>query len=189
MRGHGKMNIKDQKNFFVSHNIGEMTLTQGMKELKLILKKVASNNELIKKYCAQPSNEKPYFDTAETQEKQVSNLIRSSEDILILARIIKTSIDYTNIVTTVYVDKEIYTISELLNIKRTYAKYGESIYNSMNDSTATSSIRGNKDLTVVRHYSETVRNNGLMKYMDLKGRIDGVLELINAQTLLVWPNV
>jgi hypothetical protein len=183
------MNTKDQKTFFISHKIGEMTLTQGMKELKLILKKITSNNMLINKYCAQPSNERPYFDDVKSQEKQVSSLIQSNEDLLVFARILKSSIDYTNIVTTVYVDKEEYTISEILSIKRTYGKYGESIYNSLNDSAAALAIRGNKDLTVVRYYSESIKNDRLMKYMDLKGRIDGVLELVNAQTLLTWPNM
>ena len=170
-----------------------MTITEGLKELKLIEKKLKKNKELLAKYSSQPSNEKPYFGTEEEQRKEIKSILQSSEDLVIRYTNLHGRITRTNLKTVVQFNGEPYTIDSLLQIKRTLANLMIDIYKSLNDnnyynmisSYKTSSFQQNNDLSLVRFYNEKDKQESIRKWEDFYNEIDSRLETINATTNLI----
>lgn len=166
-----------------------MKIVEAMKELKLIEKKMLKNNDAIKKYSSQPSNERPYFQDETTQRKEVKNLVQANNDLLNNYLSLKKRIEKTNLGVEVEVDGRAYTISELLVLKRRLSKIMIDSFDSMNDQNAKHNImsmRGvDNSVRVERFYDERDKNEGLRKWQDFYDNIDSRLEVINATTDLV----
>jgi hypothetical protein len=169
-----------------------MKLIEGMKQLKVIEKKILHNSQRIQEYAAIVSTERPIFGTEDAQRKQVNELIQSNTDLAKEYLALKKRVDLTNIQTMVTIGKETFSISDLLQIKRTVATLMRSTYTALNDNVAASrlmSVRGQptneKTPHVDRMYDEQAKFAGLQYWQGLQDEIEVRIEVINATTELV----
>jgi hypothetical protein len=166
-----------------------MKLIEGMKNLKVLEKKIAHNTEYIMEYAALPSTRKPHFGTSEEQRKQVQSLIQSNIDMGKEYLALKSKVDMTNLKTNVQIGKETYTIADLLLIKRKIGKSMEYTYQALTDTKAEQQIAQNRSkdvpVQVERYYNETDKHAGIQFWQNLQDEIEVRLETINATTELV----
>jgi len=167
-----------------------MTIIEGLKQLRLIEKRIEKNNTEIKKYSSLLSIEKPYFESEAAQKQDVVNLIKSNHDLATQYEKIKEQIELTNLVTKVEVNGEVKSISSWLSILRKTGKLLNATYSSLSGDAATSKMLKYREPgtnpTVIRLYDENVKRTGQRKWEDLvNGTIEGRLEVVNATTELV----
>jgi len=105
---------------------------------------------------------------------------------------LKKQVDLTNIQTQVTIGKVTYSISDLLQIKRSVGKLMEATYTSLNDMlaerrlmTLRSQAIGEKGPRVERMYDETDKHEGLQSWQSLRDEIETRIEVVNATTELV----
>lgn len=168
-----------------------MKIVEALKRLRVIEKRIVSNQEEIGKYASSPSTERPVFGSDEEQKAAVNALIQSSKDLWAEYMSLKQRVDKTNLNVKVDINGEEYTISELLMIKRKGAPLMVKVYQALNDNKTklkvdrmTAGPDGKRPFTV-RYYNETDRNEGIRKWDDLYHTIDSRLEIINATTELL----
>jgi hypothetical protein len=168
-----------------------MKIIEGMKELKVILKRINKNTEQISEYAALPDNERLHFGTRDAQMKEIRKLIQANADLLQTYLNIKKRIELTNLQTIVEINGAKYTISEMLVLKRVLAKMMVNTFNALNDAkarmrlTSHSSVRSEKAPIVEKYYDETEKTAGQRAWDDLYHAIDSRLEVINATTELM----
>lgn len=169
----------------------KMTVTEAMKRLRIIEKRMQDNCTSISTYSSSVSTEKPLFETEAAQKKEVDSLIQANGDLLKEYLYLKKKIEETNLRTTVEIGGVGYIISDLLIIKRKLANTMVRTYRALNEEQGerrkgSTGIgpEGNRPY-VVRFYDEKEKNEGLRKWQDLYDNIDSRLETINALTDLV----
>lgn len=170
-----------------------MKLIEGMKQLKVIEKKMTHNTERINQYASIVSSERPIFGTEVEQRKQVQSLIQANTDLAKEYLNIKKRVDLTNLQTRVTIGKETFTIADLLQIKRNVALLMKKTYQALNDKQAEArlmSVRsqptgGDKPPRVDRMYDENAKYEGLQYWQGLEDEIETRLEVINATTELL----
>jgi 16S rRNA C1402 N4-methylase RsmH len=176
--------------------MSEMTITEGLKKLKLIEKRIQKNCAEIVKYSSLLSTERPIFETENKQREEVSKLIQANTDLELEYCRIKAMIDYTNLMIYVQIDDENRSIHDWLTLLRKTGKLLIQTYESLTDKDALTRItmRNLRDKettnpTIVRLYDENTKRNNLRKWEDLiAGKtIEGRLEVINATTKLMTP--
>ena len=172
----------------------EITITEGLKKLRLLDKRMAKNCEEIEKYSSLLSNEKPIFDSEDKQRKEVSKLIQGNTDLEAEYCRIKAMVDYTNLVTMVVIEDEERTIHSWLTVLRKTGNRLIQTYKSLSTSEANRNqirYRDKESLspTVIRLYDENDKRAGQRKWEDLTAgkTIEGRLEVINATTQLIDP--
>lgn len=170
-----------------------MKLIEGMKQLKVIEKRIQHNTERINQYAAIVSSERPIFGTDVEQRKQVEGLIQANTDLAKEYLRLKKRVDLTNIQTQVTIGKEIFSISDLLQIRRGIAKLMKATYNALNDKPAEQRLAQvrmqglEKPPRVERMYDETRKYEGLQHWQSLEDEIEQRLEVWNATTELIEP--
>ena len=169
----------------------EMTITEGLSQLNLIIDRMEKNNKEIRTYSSLLSNEKPYFDTEAKQREELNKLIQSNHDLEKEYARIKSMIDFTNLVTMVNINGDIRSIHGWLTITRKTGKLLFDTYKSLDESTATQKQLRFKDSSgnfpnVIRLYDENTKRQGQKKWEDLTGgkQIISRLEVVNATTTL-----
>lgn len=168
-----------------------MKIIEAMKELKVILKRMNKNKELINEYAALPDNERLHFGSKDNQAKEIKKLIQANVDLANNYLNLKTRIEYTNLMTKVEIDGKEYTISEMLVLKRVLAKMLIQTFNALNDSQASMRVRSGsrssseKTPVIEKFYDETEKTSGQRKWDDLYHTIDSRLEVVNATTDLL----
>ncbi len=172
----------------------EMTITEGLKKLRLIDKRMGKNCEEIEKYSSLLSNEKPIFDSETKQREEVAKLIQANTDLELEYCSVKARVDYTNLVTYVQIDDENRTIHSWLVVLRKTGSRLIQTYKSLSTSEASrSQLRyQNKDSlapTTIRLFDENDKRAGQRKWEDLTAgkTIEGRLEVVNATTELLMP--
>jgi len=171
-----------------------MTITEGLKKLRLIEKRILKNCAEIEKYSSLLSNEKPIFDSESKQREEVAKLIQANKDLELEYCRLKARIDYTNLVTYVQIEGHNRTIHDWLLVLRKTGSLMIKTFNSLSTQEArrnqhryTSS--SDKTPTVIRLYNENEKRNGQREWEDLTAGkiIEGRLEVINATTQLLMP--
>jgi hypothetical protein len=169
-----------------------MKLIEAMKELKVILKRINKNSELVNEYAALPDNERLHFGTKDAQMKEIKGLIQANADLVQHYLTLKKKIELTNLKTVVDINGAKYSISEMLVLKRVLAKMMVNTFNALNDTKAKqrlsatpASIRSEKSVIIEKFYSETEKNMGQRSWDDLYHAIDSRLEVVNATTELL----
>lgn len=167
-----------------------MKIVQGLKQLRLIEKKMRANSEAITKYASQLSTERPIFETEKEQESQVTSLIQSNKDLFEEYLQLKDRIDRTNNTIEVTINDQTRTINQFLNIYRKLGNLLKQSYVGLNDTNASSKmVRGRggheEGTHIVRYYDEKEKNEQIRYWTDLIGEISGSLEVINATTDIV----
>jgi len=168
-----------------------MKIIEGLKKLKVIEKRMEKNRNQITQYASMVSIERPIFNTEENQRKEVASLIQANNDLLKEYLDLKGKIEKTNFTFKVEMGGVMYTISDLLVIKRKLAKVMMQTYEALNNSAGQSRIRnvsigaGERSPQVVLFYDEKAKLAGLDVWQDLYNNIDSRLEVINATTDLV----
>ena len=166
-------------------------IVEGMKTLGIIEKKMNENTRDIQRYASQVSTERPLFETEDKQRKTIKELIQSNSDLLKRYLNLKTRVEYSNLMTTVEMDGEKYSISELLVIQRKLATMMFATYNALNDTEGQSRLRLTSQPQtgeaphVVRYYKEEDKRDQQRKWQDLMNNITIRLEVINATTPLL----
>lgn len=170
----------------------QMMVVEGMKTLRIIEKKMASNAADIQRYASQVNTERPLFETEDKQKQAIKELIQSNVDLMKRYLTLKTRIEYTNLMTVIDMDGDKYSISELLVIERKLAAMMFATYNSLNDKEGSSRLRSGyqpiqsgEQPHVVRFYKEEDKREQSRKWQDLMNNITVRLEVINATTPLL----
>src|SRR3990172_7193359 len=122
-----------------------MTITEGLKKLKLIEKRMVRNCEEIIRYSSLLSNEKPYFDTEAKQREEVRQLVQANHDLEKEYCKIKAMVDYTNLVTIVQIDDEKRSINSWLVVLRRTGQNLIQTYKSLTTQQATANQMRFKD--------------------------------------------
>lgn len=91
----------------------QMMIIEGMKRLRVIKKRMASNIDSVNKYAAIISSERPMFGSEDEQKKEVKEIIQSNLDLLREYLKLKKRIERTNLQTVVEIGGVEYTISDL----------------------------------------------------------------------------
>ena len=167
-----------------------MKIIEGMKRLRVIEKRMESQERAITEYSSKLSTEMPRFRTKEDQAKEVASLIQSNNDLCAEYLKTKRSIEYTNLKVTVELQGKSYCISDLLVIKRKLSKMMVATYRSLNDCMAQSRLRNapkfdGETPKVEVLYDEREKLENIRKWQDLEDAIDSRLEVVNATTDLV----
>jgi len=174
-----------------------MTITEGLKKLKLLDKRMTKNCKEIEKYSSLMSNEKPIFDTEAKQREEVQKLIQANTDLANEYCQIKAQVDYSNLMISVTIGDDTRTIHGWLTVLRKTAAIMTQTYKSLSTKAATKTRSSwgsslSKEATApttIRLYDENEKRAGERKWDDLTdGIIEGRLEVINATTeLLALP--
>ena len=167
-----------------------MKIIEGMKRLRVIEKRMESQQRAITEYSSKLSTEMPRAQTKEDQAKEVASLIQSNNDLCAEYLKTKRSIEYTNLKVTVELQGKSYCISDLLVIKRKLSKMMVATYRSLNDCMAQSRLRSapkfdGETPKVEVLYDEREKLENIRKWQDLEDAIDSRLEVVNATTDLV----
>ena len=170
-----------------------MKIIEGMKELKLIQKKMDQNCAKITQYCTITSSEKPIFETEKAQQEEVDALIQANEDFVQQYLEIKGQIEVTNMKTKVPLGGKEYTISQLLTMKRTLSGPARKTYLCLNDNGLANRVvvqrnadtTAQTEITIKRFWDEKKKNEKVQALDDMVERIDPTLEVINATTDLL----
>jgi len=169
----------------------DMMIIQGMKTLGIIEEKMQKNTSDIQRYASQVSTERPLFETEEKQKKTIRELTQSNVDLMKRYLSIKTRVEYSNLMTTVEMGGEIYSISELLVIQRKLAIMMLGTYNALNDTEGQSRMRHisqpqtGESVRVIRYYREEDKREQQDVWQDLIHNITSRLEVINATSPLL----
>jgi len=165
----------------------KMTLTEGMRELKLIQQKMADNTRRITRYASSPKDRKPIMGDETTQKKEVQSLIQSNMDLAKDAVELKRRIDKTNLEVEVEIEGIKAPIHDHLYMFRHVVDNKRATFAACNDSFGQSSSMGRKgaDPDIDRFYDEKQVNDQLRKIDEYKSRVISRLEVINATTELV----
>jgi len=169
------------------------TLIEGMKELRLILKKMQGNNTRVTEYASLVSTEKPYFDSKVDQKNKIKALIQANMDLLQRYLDVKKAIERTNLRTIITIGNKQHSVSELLVLKRVLGKYALDTYNSLNDTQARAkmdafrrSASPDREILIERMYEEEEKHQALRYWQEFLSDLDGRLEVVNATTELIW---
>lgn len=168
-----------------------MILIEAMKKLKVIDKRILSNQQSIRKYASMPDTMRPYFGTEDKQKAEVKGLVQANGDLVEEYVLLKARIDATNLSTLVEVQGKKYTIASLLLYRRKLAEAMISTYKALDVRSRNSgmdfhsSSSDGKRVQILRFYDETWKNDGLRKWSDLYDAIDSKLEIVNATTDLI----
>lgn len=163
-----------------------MKLIEAMKELKTIEKRMDKNSKKITEYASSLDSERVQFGTPKEQEKEVAGLVQANEDLMVNFLNLKTSIDQTNLNTKVDIEGKVYTIAELLIVKRRMASFMVNTYRALNEDKGRGLQRHRSDnAKVIVFFDEKKKNKGLEQWETLYERIDSRLEVVNATTELV----
>lgn len=166
-----------------------MKLIEGMKQLRIIEKKMLRNSGDIARYASMLDTERPYFESEDRQREEIKNLEKSNIHLFGRYLKLKQAVEKTNLEVQVKICNKTFTISELLVIKRRLGALMLETYNSMHDTSAEnkrrfSKVSQEKTPGVVRYYSEEEKMGKLREWHELIEEIDSRLEVINATTPL-----
>jgi len=167
----------------------KMKIVEALKRLRIIEKKIGSNNTEATAYASGLSTRKPLFESENKQEDEVKSITQSSVDLIKEYLRLKRLLDLTNLSVTVEIQGETRPIAEWLIVKRKVADMVISVYAALNDMAASGARRedrsfesGGKTPQVVRYYKEADKLKHLRHWQDLREAIDGRLEVVNATT-------
>ena len=114
--------------------------------------------------------------------------VQSNTDLMKEYLTLKMQLEWTNLSTKVEFSGELWTISELLVIRRKLAQTMMQTYNALNDNAGTQRLRqapqgpDGSMPQILRMYKEDDKLDGLRRWQDLYHAIDGRLEVMNATT-------
>ena len=166
-------------------------IIQGMKTLGIIEDKMDKNTKDIQRYASQVSTERPLFETEDKQKKTIRELTQSNVDLTKRYLSLKTRVEYSNLMTTVEMGGQVYSISELLVIQRKLAVMMLGTYNALNDVEGQSRLRmmsqpqSGETPHVTRFYREEDKREQQQVWQDLIDNITSRLEVINATSPLL----
>lgn len=165
----------------------KMTITEGMRELKLITQKMADNSRRITRYASSPKDRKPILGDEASQRKEVQSLIQANMDLSTNAIELKRRIDRTNMEIEVEVEGIKMPIHDHLFMHRHILDTKRQTFAACNDSLATNSgmTRKGEAPDVDRFYDEKQVNDQLRKIDEYKSRLISRLEVVNATTELI----
>lgn len=167
-----------------------MKIIEALKRLKVIEKRIVSNNAEITKYASKLNTEMPVFESVPEQKKEVMSRVQSNVDLAKEYLKIKSDIEFTNLTTKVELNGKMYSLTDLLYIKRKVAGMMADTFKALNDSVARTRERNaavvdGKRPVVELMYDETFKNANTREWLELYDIIDSRLEVINATTDLV----
>jgi len=174
-----------------------MKLIEALKETKDLERQVASLNTKIGTHCALLSNEGPEY--GNDQANTVRQWIQGAHDRIKRIEFLRLSINHTNMVTPVTIElggkPVVKSIAAWILRRRELAQMELRVWSNVNDRrlrpTQIQTSTGEKvDVTVVRYFSSTERDDNIEMFTSEPSIVDGRLEIVNALTDLIdVPNV
>lgn len=175
----------------------QLTIQDGLSELKLINQKLERNNQLIRTYSSKKEGDP---DQIENQKEYMKGLIQAGNDLLKRYLGIKIAIQKANLFASFEFEGTSYTLAEALVYKQGLLDMYEQLVNSLSSRTADESIRrsgitGNigqldedqlKALKLVPKlfYSEEKKQAKLDELLELRAHLDRLIDKLNHQTIL-----
>lgn len=166
-------------------------LIEGLKRLRVILKRIDGNTVEITRYASKLSTEKGPFESEETQKDEVKGRIQSNLDLVKEYLALKGRVDRTNRATMITAGGTSRSLADWLLLKRQLGQKVVSTYQALNTSEAERHLRsmqahGSQErVTVEQLYDEGEKNKALRRWMDDTEEFDAKLEVVNATTALV----
>ena len=167
-----------------------MKIIEALKNLQIIQKRIDKNCQQIREYCSYLNVEVPAFETPERQKQEVDSLIQANLDLEKEYLRLKLAIEHTNLITKVTIGGFVYTISELVSIRRIVGKFRTNTYASLDPSVSVRrlqlhlSSKANVDPSnppkVINLSKEEYKNIHLREWENFIAQIDGTLEVVNA---------
>ena len=170
-----------------------MTLLEGLKKSKALLTEAETIRKQLSVYCADLSNENPYYGSEESQRQQIQTWLQSHHDKVAESMALSLRVAYTN--ATTFVDMQIgnktirKSVSAWILRRRTYAPVEVQAFAVLNDrglkDKAMPTTTGQaQDVKVRRYFNPVQRDEKLQEYNSEPGIIDRTLEYTNATTPL-----
>lgn len=177
----------------------EMTIADGLTELKLVNEKLEKQYGEIVKYS---SRNKLMTEEVPDQKKYLRELIQSSNDLIKRYTRIKLAIMRANLDTKIVFNDREFSIAEAILYKQGLIVKMQKIWESVSDQTAVSDLtkyRGfsginldnSKTATVIetmelilRYYDPKEKERELTKLLELRSYLDRLIEKANHQTLI-----
>lgn len=172
-----------------------MKLIEALHELRILEKKMTRNNEYIGRYSSMVSTQVPAFNTQEEQREKVRSLLQENVDYAMRRILLKSQINYTNLMTWVNLGGKMWRLQNLLDFQRGVALEIRNTFASLSEHSGQSQLRNaptieGRSPQVVRLYDENMKLTELDRWDTVKEEIRTRLEVINAVTdLLELPGV
>ncbi len=163
-----------------------MKIIEALKRMKLLEKRIETNNRNITEYSSKLSNEKPIFASEKIQEKEVKSLIQANKDLIIEILKLKRSIEVTNLTVTFTANNVTDTISGHLFRIRRLNHLIRNTYMALNaNKIKPNSMNISNDIKIEKLYDEKEKQDGLRNIMDYESEVSAKLEVINATTDII----
>lgn len=164
-----------------------MKIIEALKELPVLEKRIARNNEQIKEYAGLPSWETSPFGGAGLQTDKVQSLVQSNLDLIDRHSKLTLALAITNTQVKVDIGGEVKTITEWIAFRRKTYALMKSTFDSLDVSAAIERAgRPKVELTegvkVERMFSEENKLKSLERIRAIRDLVDGTLEVVNATT-------
>jgi hypothetical protein len=168
-----------------------MKIIEGLKKIKDLQRKADDLREKIAKHSAHLNYETPVY---ADQKGQVAEWLQAHSDILKEVMGLRIAIQRTNLETNVTIelgDKAVTkTIAEWIHRRRDLASHEVSAYKQLTDrglreGIIQESTGEKKEITIVRCYDPTTRDEKINLYESEPTTIDSKLEVVNAITDLM----
>lgn len=172
-----------------------MTIVEGMKQIKILLRKHADLCDKIKAHCADLSYETPVYGTETDQRQKVQGWLQSCGDIVQEVSDLKRRISRTNLETMVSIQLDGRAVSKCITewVARriSLAALDEGAWRALTDRglkegqlQATQPGQTPQKVTIRRYYEPAVRDAKVELYRSEPMLIDQAMEGINATTEL-----
>lgn len=184
------------------------TLTNALKELRLIKKKMRKNVELVRQYSSISSDYELFFPSKEEQKQKVQSLIQAQEDHVKRFLLLKRRVEFTNVMIQTEIDGQKFSMSDLIQI-RVQSKKEERksnldlrkvdgvvsllfrTYNAMSDDYGEEKIRLRGGAgKIIRFYDEQEKQEKINRLEEFVENVGDELDTFNTVTkLLVVPDL
>lgn len=184
------------------------TLTNALKELRLIKKKMRKNVELVRQYSSISSDYELFFPSKEEQKQKVQSLIQAQEDHVKRFLLLKRRVEFTNVMIQTEIDGQKFSMSDLIQI-RVQSKKEERksnldlrkvdgvvsllfrTYNAMSDDHGEEKIRLRGGAgKIIRFYDEQEKQEKINRLEEFVENVGDELDTFNTVTkLLVVPDL
>jgi len=167
-----------------------MKIIEGLKELRLLEKKIQQNQGRITAYASAVSTEKLPYEDEDRQSAKVQSLIQSTMDMVERYLRLKAALDRTNLQVVVTIEGQTRTIHEWIWLRRKLGMEVVQTYNALNDSAGSARLREAPTIEgerpqVLRFYTEEDKLAAIDKWQDIIHGIDPRMEVVNATTDII----
>lgn len=170
-----------------------MKIIEALKELPVLDKRIQKNTEMLVRYASDvdlnvPDERQTFaFKTRDEQQKEVDALRQSVIDLVHRKARLRRALAITNTEVRVTIEGKEQSIAEWIDFREKGVQQILNMLNALNDTNGRNKMGSTQfdpetGIKIVKFYDEKQRNDEIQKWQDIKDKIDGQLEIINATT-------